>query len=357
MGASTSNCRHAPSHPFDKRNRTCILPSRNAKATTLFQLVWWKDWQRVLIRATLFPKEVKKPCTVTLYGVYWNLVPLHLAVALKAPAPVIRALCTPQIAALPVKYKKSWSRIKRHSTKEFSKIWDQDQSMQSIPQERYRADSLISREQSIGDESLHDFLDQSQVVLQLSASGSVLPIKTRPLLMEWQQIVRSAQESDSLLPIHLACLYDAPVDALEIVIQAFSLGSTLPFMGLLPVHILALAPRLDPVVDPSSNLESSSLYDRVEAFELLCCDHPEVCTSKSILHGMTVEEYMKEVLEGDEKHDCLQWLQKALANHYTAQGVEYVVCTVRYFQTSNIKTQFEYFFLFIPQTSPRYRMR
>jgi hypothetical protein len=87
-----------PSRPFDPCNKrlclTNVLPHvSEAKATTLHQLILLQDWQRVLIRAKLFPSELKKYSN---FQVNANqsvrVLPLHLACALDPPVLVVELL-------------------------------------------------------------------------------------------------------------------------------------------------------------------------------------------------------------------------------------------------------------------------
>jgi Ankyrin repeats (3 copies) len=89
-----------PPKPFDKNKTSClaqnilILPSAPAKTTTttttLQQLILRQDWQRVLIRANLFPSELSKPFVMNLYDIPLKITPLHLVCALDPPAVVVQ---------------------------------------------------------------------------------------------------------------------------------------------------------------------------------------------------------------------------------------------------------------------------
>jgi len=55
-------------------------------------LVAGQNWQQVLVRAVTNPSEIHEARVMELYGVYWELLPVHLACALKPPIQVVQAL-------------------------------------------------------------------------------------------------------------------------------------------------------------------------------------------------------------------------------------------------------------------------
>jgi hypothetical protein len=247
-----------PSRPFDKhgRRRSCLgavimLPRRKIHhSSTLMQLVLLRDWQRVLIRVTLFPHEVNTSCIVQLYGIHWKLLPLHLACALQPPAKVVSLLLSPGAESTPVEQRKKIRLVPAWNFSSPSSPEDQNELLtrrneyehqddpsivttttnhsEWIKNDMYPKGSLVSLEQSIGDmtsvgsptvdgtvldTSLCNFLDKTGVILQLTESGGILPM---PVLqsqgttsmtetsLEFQQepLLHAAAETKTVLPIH-----------------------------------------------------------------------------------------------------------------------------------------------------------
>lgn len=219
------------------------------------QLVLLRDWQRVLIRASLFPREVNKPGIVKLYGVHWKLLSLHLACALQPPPKVVSLLLSASASSTPVEQRKkiriipSWNFLSTSSPedeKELLTTRDEYADLDDISIEttttNHRGESwinnnnmsrlqgsLVSFEQSIGDwnstasqtiggtaldASLCSYLDKNDVVLQLTESGGVSPmhaLQSKDTLsmseetsLEFQEepLIQAATETKTMLPIH-----------------------------------------------------------------------------------------------------------------------------------------------------------
>lgn len=86
-----------PARPFEQeQRRACLhnafLPKARKDPSVLLHLISRREWQKVLIRVTLFPAEVTQRQKMTWYGVQWSLLPLHLACALQPPSEVIAML-------------------------------------------------------------------------------------------------------------------------------------------------------------------------------------------------------------------------------------------------------------------------
>jgi len=56
---------------------------------TLTKLILRQDWQRVLVRAKLFPHELSSPIFIELYDLPLRVLPLHLVCALDPPVSVV----------------------------------------------------------------------------------------------------------------------------------------------------------------------------------------------------------------------------------------------------------------------------
>ena len=68
-------------------------------STTLHCLILRQDWQRVLIRANLYPQELQLIVRVHLYGIDLEVLPLHLVCALDPPAIVVQVFLNHYIDA------------------------------------------------------------------------------------------------------------------------------------------------------------------------------------------------------------------------------------------------------------------
>ncbi|CAB9499696.1 Ankyrin Repeat [Seminavis robusta] len=81
----------APSRPYDgRRQRGKLRPlQKRGEPRVLMSLILRSDWQKVLIRAKLFPHEVSQPVSLELYDLPLRVLPLHLVVALDPPSAVV----------------------------------------------------------------------------------------------------------------------------------------------------------------------------------------------------------------------------------------------------------------------------
>jgi hypothetical protein len=372
----------APSRPFDKygRRRSCLgavilLPRRrnshySSPPTTLMQLVLLKDWQRVLIRATLFPQEIKTPCTLKLYGIHWKLLPLHLACSLQPPPKVVSVLLSAGAASTPVEERKklrfvpSWKftssptapddREDLLTTRNDDSLYGDDGESSIVSTTTYNSawvqndlvpkGSLMSMEQSIGDRmttscatrtvdgtaldtSLCNFLDKTGVVLQLTESGGILPMPviqskdttsmTETSLEFLQEpLLQAAAETKTLLPIHIACLYQASPSVIQLLLQDYPMGALSAIVGMLPIHFVAAGWSVEPFVSASTfqstmQIDDGTASNVVQSLRVLTQALPESLAAKSGMHGMMPMGYVEESMEGKKKEECMELLQQA----------------------------------------------
>lgn len=99
-----------PKKPFKKATRKSCLaenvrPSLKSKPSILQQLILNQDWQRVLIRANMYPSEVSEYMRLSIAGTELLLLPLHLAVAFDPPFAVVEIFLKHFVdaSALPVR--------------------------------------------------------------------------------------------------------------------------------------------------------------------------------------------------------------------------------------------------------------
>jgi Ankyrin repeats (3 copies) len=100
--SSTASSMPYPVRPFDPGSkRSCftkgIIPTISTadkvKGTTLHQLILLQDWQRVLIRAKLYPSELQQYCNFSIgSNASVRVLPLHLVCALDPPVAVVDLL-------------------------------------------------------------------------------------------------------------------------------------------------------------------------------------------------------------------------------------------------------------------------
>jgi hypothetical protein len=101
-----------PSRPFDPLSkRSCLVKglfpnvTQSTNASTLQQLILLQDWQRVLIRAKLFPAELQQYTKFQIStDQFVKVLPLHLVCALDPPHAVVKLLLDLYVdaAAMPI---------------------------------------------------------------------------------------------------------------------------------------------------------------------------------------------------------------------------------------------------------------
>lgn len=350
-------------------------PTKRNRSTTLIQLVLVQDWQRVLIRCTLFPHEISQTSIVNIRGIDWKVLPLHLACAFQPPTKVIAMLLQYHSEATSVPLE----RVRRRQRKFFKRVlqnvtnlttddakellttrgdYFDDASISTSATKTkvrmtnvmyYPPGSLVSREESIGDvdgisscgdtttantldhvmyeTSLCDFLDQTGIVLQLSPSGGILPMplqsketasSTTPddedesikIELEYPSLLEAA-EANTVLPIHIACLYKASPSVLHLLLQEHSMGALSAIMGMLPIHLVAAGWHLEPLAShiPNQVFEEP---DKVQVLQVLVNALPESLLAKSGNHAMTPMKYVEDIMmEGYRKEKCLEYLGRA----------------------------------------------
>ena len=395
--------------PPTKRNKNRFTTTTT---TTLIQLVLVQDWQRVLIRCTLFPHEISQTSIVNIRGIDWNVLPLHLACAFQPPTKVIAMLLQyhkgsatvplERVMVMRRRRRKFFKRVLQHITKNvtpddakdelLTTRGDYDVDDASIGTTAAATDtkthvvrmtnvmyyppgSLISREESIGDDdddddvddvddvdggstscgdtttvntldhvmydtSLCHFLDQTGIVLQLSPSGGILPMSvvaqsketassttpgdddddddddgglsvTMMMELEYSSLLEAA-EANTLLPIHIACLYKASPSVLHLLLQEHSMGALSAIMGMLPIHLVAAGWHLEPLASHIPNQVYFEEPNMVQVLQVLANALPESLLAKSDNHAMTPMEYVEDTMtEGHRKEKCLEYLGQA----------------------------------------------
>ena len=377
----------------------------------MLQLISRQEWQKVLIRATLFPAEIAQRQKMTWYGVEWSLLPLHLACALQPPPPVIAMLlhfhsdtAHDRMTRSRPTIKRRWRRLgKRRKTKsrkaleshnrvkkndtapssdegEDSKghvdtthVTDVNSTMDTERVRKKDAAQKAVKGRGSFDESLEDsafdmdgngilhvfevsedetdsgaeqsvstveykepprllddftaessknsfqnFLGRRGLVLQLSSNGCLepfpptrTPLPSPPSGMRWN-LEPLLSDADEILPLHIACLYRAAPQVVQLLLEAYPKGAQTPAMGMLPIHIACA--RFDlpaPVAAPPRQVPfpMEDEYDLVEDLKLLVKAFPESLDWPSEYNGMTPQMYIEETVdEGNYKNQCLHEL-------------------------------------------------
>jgi hypothetical protein len=348
-------------------------PSTFAPHTPLQALLWRQDWQGVLIRMHLHPKEVRQPLVVRLLDhCHVEALPLHLACALDPPATVVQLILSyyPQAVTLPVKVvlphtrrRPTWTRRwkawrlrrrgafpvpehheeqkdegeQRQSLLPFVAKDDQSQSSGSgsrLDRPEDEQDSVSSESSSLSSRCSWGDADVTNkgLILQLSPSGNVapLPVNTsnetestsdssescfyrvkwdmQPL---WDCV---AQGDGMLLPLQIACLFQAQADVLAVLTQAYPLAALSDVLGMLPIHWIAAGWSVPPLLPPpESPVPREPSPGPLPALHVLRRALPESIRVRSGNHSMTPQEYVEECMEEtDYKQVCLRVLSDGI---------------------------------------------
>ena len=465
MGQASSTLQpEAPSQPYkgsknNKRRRwkAFLLSSSRREPQKLLSLILLQDWQKVLVRAKLYPHEIAMQISMQLYDLPLRLFPLHLACALDPPVAVVslflklhpdaasraievidknkpsrtvrrpfralreyRRLAGSSYPILGPFRDKSWrrrselqstiqeQRVLQESTNDGKKSNAQEQSLlngrpvskssrwlsfrsHNVPVESGDSSSLwdtdygdesrafygpsqmgslsdssvasSSRQSSyLWNSSSSSALHQKGVILQLSPSGGISPFpigsqetdslsetlsqggtlpSTKPLfcvlwdLMPlWEAMANATSAPDnSLLPCHLAVLYQASPAVLKQLIEVHPMGAVSSVLGMLPLHMASAGWVLEPWVAPPpplpANAESlppnSNKQTPLQPYHhhhheqhpsrlkeiltVLLQALPQSLRIRSGNHGMTPSDYISEAMEeGPIKQECLTLL-------------------------------------------------
>ena len=260
----------SPEISTDNNNR-----NRNSSRSSLFQLVARRDWQMVLIRASLFPSEIRQSHRFAWDGVEeWNVLPLHLACALDPPALVIeKLLCgskknnsknndkddatTTCVTATMTMTKRSRHRSHGKSRSSIIRRRRLRRNAGGDHDRRRDVDVTTTEESSSIPRRFADLQASPSSSLQLleqkgssssSSSRAVQPLDndekhrspdSRSALASNGRNTPWA-EADSLLPLHVACLYRASPAVIQHLCQAHPAGARCwAWGGRLPIHMLA----------------------------------------------------------------------------------------------------------------------
>jgi hypothetical protein len=297
-----------PERPFHRTQSRRLKSKRKTKTSTLFQLVARRDWQKVLIRASLFPAEITEKQSFVWYGVEWKSMPLHLACALDPPAAVVEKLLyfhndTASMTMTKSRITKPKRRFFKHqSLRESNTAQTEELSIASNSME-----IPTSTMQEGTCTPLDQFLDDHGMVLQLGLTGHVHAARSR---MDWN-LDPLLNDADCLLPLHLACLYRSSPAVIHQLCSAYPAGAKcLTMGGMLPIHMMCAGFEMPPpIAVPVDFMMLHDDWRLADALQHLVTAHPESLSVQSRNNGMTPREYIEETMEdGIHKTMCLRAL-------------------------------------------------
>jgi len=187
--------------------------------------------------------------------------------------------------------------------------------------------SLLSTSQSHGGRK-HT---QKSVILQLSPSGGLapLPINTsnetystsgssqssiyrvkwdlKPL---WKQVA----ERGMLMPLHIACLFQASPETVQVLVETYPLAALADILGMLPIHWVAAGWSLPPLEPPPVLcIPRDAKPGPMPVLHVLRKALPECIHIRSGNHGMLAIDYIEECMEDSEyKRLCLRVLSDGI---------------------------------------------
>ena len=325
---------------------------------TLQTLVLQQDWQRVLIRLHLYPAECQQLWNVDVYGIRFKLYPLHLVCALDPPAAVVQQCfkCFPDAAALSIRViptlsrrwglRRSWKAWRSRRRGAFPVMEDDDELSASVEQRQlllpyvedddaWSASSRSSSSSSSSKSSLstnhsHGGTHKS-VILQLSPSGGLAPLpvntsnetdstsgssKSSMYRVKWdlKPLWKQVAERGMLMPLHIACLFEASPEALQVLVQTYPLAALADILGMLPIHWVAAGWTLPPLQPPPILcVPRDAKPGPMAALLVLRKAFPECIHIRSGNHGMLGTDYIQECMEDSEyKRMCLRVLSDGI---------------------------------------------
>lgn len=386
MGAEHSTVAFADDGLGQKPNK--VKKSRNhyfhSKPSSLVDFIVNKNWQKVLIHSSTNPKELFVSHKVRMYGMDRKVLPLHLACAMQPPVEVIAALLRSDEALVTVKtpmknHKKVTMRRDRSSTNkqkgssEFTPMSYPQQlilnrgdssSFSDADPSNLRTVSMLSDDAispsnnvdgsestSINDDpwapkNFFSDKENDKYVLQLTPTGEVKHISPngksyRTVVTESPFIHASASLeenptnqaafADDFLPLHIACLFRASPDVIELLLKSYVEAVEYKNKwGMLPIHIVCANISLEPPVITASkvtedfttkqylnNLYADTASDRArweleKVVEMLITAYPQSVTipSDNIEWYTPLEYATRNLPNGSDKDGVISILNK-----------------------------------------------
>lgn len=254
-----------PSRPLDAQTKFCIAnhwssiilasSSSTTTTTTLARLILCRDWQRVLIRANLFPKEVAQPISIYLCSIRWKVFPLHLVCALKPPEAVLSVLLKHFVdaAAIPIRPRRKKKGVP------FWKIKIRKWRKKGTPENRVPTTTTIENDNLRGARKREDLAAEDHMDICVEKQKSLIPKihgVSLPSLREHFLVkdeVESLQCSSSSLSSHSLEL-DCSTDSFQTFLHEASTNNEPQTLD--QPEILQLGMNGNVVVLPSSSISN-----------------------------------------------------------------------------------------------------
>jgi hypothetical protein len=316
------------------------MPAKNTK--TLQQLILLQDWQKVLIRARLFPAELSQPTVLRLSKkLCVKTLPLHLACALNPPQAVVQLF----LELNPIASKAQLQPARAHHSRWRVKIQRTDSSIEEaktslLPKSTNDSSSSEPALQNTSDThsdsstSNESTSSHHKTILQLSLSGGLVPMSlsktVNPTPYSQQNLISTSKEpcafyihwdleplvkmvasKPSLLPLHIACLFEASHAVIQLLLDAHPVAAMSDVLGMLPIHWVASGWIVPPLVPPpgglATRLAESTIHGPLETLRVLTKRMPELIRAKSGSHDMTPAEYVRDCMQDGEYKDACLW--------------------------------------------------
>eukprot|EP00934_Nitzschia_sp_Nitz4_P006426 Nitzschia sp. Nitz4//scaffold262_size27079//16881//17483//NITZ4_008222-RA/size27079-processed-gene-0.3-mRNA-1//1//CDS//3329544757//6416//frame0 len=133
-----------------------------------------------------------------------------------------------------------------------------------------------------------------------------------------EDLMVAVSESACLLPLHIACMYQASPEIVQVLLQVYPMGAQSDVMGMLPIHWVACGCVADPLEPPlelvaallaRNGTSSTGMQDKsvaCQVMELLLETVPASLDQTSARHGWTPVEYLERgSMEESSREECL----------------------------------------------------
>eukprot|EP00977_Amphora_coffeiformis_P029641 scaffold42088_cov191-Amphora_coffeaeformis.AAC.2 len=349
----------------------CRQQQNSFTKANLQTLVLRQDWQKVLIRLHLYPSECQQVWNIDVYGIpepRHTLTPssIHsLVCALDPPAAVVQQClkCFPDAATLSIRVVptisrrwglgRSWKAWRARRRGAFPVFEDEDESLCASIEQRqlllpyveddddddaWSANSRSSSSSSSSKSSLSTNHShggskhtQKSVILQLSPSGGLAPLpvntsnetdstsdssKSSVYRVKWdlKPLWKQVADRGMLMPLHIACLFQASPETLEVLVETYPLAALADILGMLPIHWVAAGWSLPPLEPPPVQcVPRDAKPGPMPALHVLRKALPECIHIRSGNHGMLAANYIQECMEDSQyKRLCLRVLSDGI---------------------------------------------
>mmetsp|Transcript_4445 Transcript_4445/g.5149 ORF Transcript_4445/g.5149 Transcript_4445/m.5149 type:complete len:656 (+) Transcript_4445:143-2110(+) len=312
-----------PARPYEhviglrrRRPRRHFFDTSN-KPSIMLQLIARREWQKVLIRASIAPSELSQKQTLSWYGIDAKVLPLHLACALQPPPQVIEKLLYfhTDTASMTMTKSRSGGGAKKKNKRQLSFRRNNNNNRNNNNTKKkdlwtIRKSNTDPTTSSNGTSSVENTSESRGMVLQLSATGNLQPVPiAQPSKMQWD-LKPLLNETDCLLPLHVACLYQAPPGVLSHLLEASPDSAKVVAWGMLPIHMICANFGIPPpIAAPAEFIQLASEFKLADCLQILIQNYPESVHIKSIQNGMTPSDYIEETMDdGKMKTHCLRAL-------------------------------------------------